>query len=198
MEYHIDEFKIYFNELIDTLKPSVLYAFQKIYETYEEINTYLFTPKAKGMIILMNYNVIEKILIDGKSVEWSLTNNNHFQNTVAQKENSIEIQYSNFENRYRYILEEGERILDVCNELIWQVSDDRTQDLVKMARYKTADGTFTDITADLNEYTHPKDTSITIDYFEWDKMYHSGICLDHCDIHIIDNNGDEFFRASSH
>lgn len=193
------ELKGYVNEIIDTLKPTLLYAFHRLYHTYEEINTYLFVPHEQRMVIVMNYNIINDIVINGKSVEWSMSNNDdQFNGIVASKGESIEIQYSNFTDSYRYILEEGESISEVCEELIWQVSDERTNPLVKVARYRTDFGDYVNITEELNEYICPSSTSVHIDDFQWDKMYHEGVCLNTCDIYLKNANGEEYFRPRTH
>lgn len=195
---NLAELKLYVNEILDTWKPSVLYAFQKLYHTYEEINTYLFVPKAENMVIIMNYNTIDDIVINGKPVEWSMSkNHNQFHGIVASKENSIEIQYSNFTDQYRYILEDGESLSDVREELIWQVSDERENPVVQLARYKTDGGEYVNITNELNEYTCPSSTSVHINDFQWNRMYHAGVCLDTCDIYLMSVDGNEYFRTGT-
>lgn len=195
---NLAELKVYVNEIIDTLKPQLLYAFHRLYHTYEEINTYLFMPQEKRMVIVMNYNVINDIVINGKSVEWTMSNtHDQFHGIVASKEHSIEIRYSNFTDRYRYILEEGESLSEVREELIWQVSDERGHPTVLVARYKTDGGEYVNITDELNEYTCPMSALADIDDFQWGKMYHGGVCLDSCDVYLMNSDGEEYFRTGT-
>jgi hypothetical protein len=77
------ELKGYVNEIIDTLKPTLLYAFHRLYHTYEEINTYLFVPHEQRMVIVMNYNIINDIVINGKSVEWSMSRDKILKNFTS-------------------------------------------------------------------------------------------------------------------
>ena len=192
MSENVQSIRRLFFELFYFIEPTIHYTAYQVYAAYKDMNNFLFPPTV-AMVIEMNYNKIDDILIDGKSITWLTHSKEHpLQNHIASTDDCIEIQYSNFTDKYRYIVQPGEDVEQICKEIIWISLDRREKMLILMAHYKNKDGDCIDITAELNDYTDKyTDEMITTDSFQWDKMYIDGIQLSTVAVYFMDWLGND-------
>mgnify|MGYP006088568115 CR=1 FL=1 len=193
MEKHISQMSDILTDIVDHIRPTIRYAMHQIYISYEEIGTYIFPPK-KGLVIYMNYNFINNIYIQGEPIQWTVRSNDHpLEGKIASSEDAIEIRYRNIDDFFRYIVPEDSNIEEVCTYITNCVNDRREKQLITYAHYIDIENDIVDITIQLNEYILPEQYTdiITIDSFQWDKMYHGGICLANKNIFFRDFNGIE-------
>ena len=195
MSENMESVKRYFNEFIEIITPSITYTMHQLYTTYHQWNNYFFPPDY-GMVIEMDYSKIDEIVVEGKPVEWATKFLNGppihpLTGVIATSYDAIEIRYSNMYDRFRYIVQENEHIEHLCTDIIWCVADRREKSLVLFANYKLTDGTLVDITTELNEYTYSNDQELTIDSFEWNKIFHNGNRLSNHEVFFMDWQGKE-------
>lgn len=195
MSENMESLRRYFNEIVDILTPTITYTMHQLYITYHSWNSYFFPPEV-AMVIELDYSKIDAILVDGNPVAWEshLTTGpswHPLSGVVASSDDAIEIQYSNLHDKFRYIVQPGENVENICAGIIWCVADKRLKSLILFANYELEDGTEVDITTELNEYTYPTEEEITMDFFEWDKIFHNGNRLSNYTVFFMDWTGKE-------
>jgi len=162
------------NELFQVIKPSIKYTYHKMYTYISSIENYIW-PTHTISPLLYKYNKIDNILIDGVPVQWDTLSENHpCKDIVGSRDKSIEIQYSNMYDKYRYIVKDNENVENICNTIIYLIHEMKLYEHIIYAKLCFSNGEFINYTKELNQYLPPyftKYDKITYDCFSWNKMY---------------------------
>ena len=185
------------DELYVLIRPTVHSFYYRLMSNFTREETpYYFS--------FIDYFKIDDIFVNGIAVEWEILNASHpLEGVVVDPQTNIEIHYSSFQDRYRYIVKEGENVVHVCNQII-STENDKEATREEYIIYATLQfenkKTSIEYSRELNEYIlKPLDEDIfesdgfsMKELFQWDKMFVREEPVKDCDIFIVDKFKREY------
>jgi hypothetical protein len=159
------------------IKPSIRYTYNKIYTYATSLENYLWPINLNySLPYYHEYNKIDNILVDGIPVQWETRSSEKHpcRGMIGCHNKSIEIQYSNMYDKYRYIVKDKENVENVCSTIIYLIHEMKLYEHIIYAKLCFPNGESINYTKELNQYLPPyftKYDKLTYECFIWDKMY---------------------------
>ena len=182
--------------VLELIRPPLTFTYNRLYMYYNNWESY-FQISNEPFIIHMNYNKIDVILLNGKSIKWSTRKEapHPLEGVITSDENIVEIQYSNYYTNHRIILENNILVTNFCNEIIWTTyPTEIKKEFIIYAKICFASEEI-EYTKEINEYLDydfSDSDAIIPNLFQWDKMYYDEKPLKDCKIFFITWKKKEF------